>query len=188
VRDRFCEDVEIACLLKQRGMRPRVSWGTDFAAVRMYNSLTNIVRGWSRIFYAARVGNPRTPLIGIAFLLFCCFSGYAALMWGLVRAIEPAGPQQFYYAFYWIACSILHLGLMTFVVGMMYSWCGNPRRNALLFPLGGALLLWIFVRSLQLCITKKVEWRGTAYAHTMAQDLSAQPPAPVSSLPDAARR
>ena len=40
VRDRFCEDVEIARLLKTQGFRPRVSWGTEFASVRMYSSLT----------------------------------------------------------------------------------------------------------------------------------------------------
>jgi glycosyltransferase involved in cell wall biosynthesis len=188
VRDRFCEDVEMACLLKARGMRPRVSWGIDFAAVRMYDSLGNIVRGWSRIFYAARVGSPRLPLVGIAFLLLCCFSGYAALAWGLVRLIEPDGPAAFYYAFYWTVTSIIHLGLLTWFVGLMYAWCGNPRRNALLFPLGGSLLMVIFLRAIKLCITKKVEWRGTAYSHTMAQDLAAGPPTPAPSLPGGIRQ
>lgn len=46
-----------------------------------------------------------------------------------------------------------------------------PRRNALLFPVGGTMLLGIFARALQMCVTKKVEWRGTAYSHTMAATL-----------------
>ena len=29
----------------------------------------------------------------------------------------------------------------------------------------------IFLKALKMCVTKKVEWRGTAYSHTMAQDL-----------------
>ncbi len=48
VRDRFCEDVEIARLLKTQGFRPRVSWGNDFAAVRMYSSLSGIIAGWAQ--------------------------------------------------------------------------------------------------------------------------------------------
>src|SRR5207249_2760256 len=58
VKDRYCEDVEIARQVKIRGMRPRVAWGNDVASVRMYSSLGSIFRGWSRIYYAARVGSP----------------------------------------------------------------------------------------------------------------------------------
>lgn len=43
VRDRFCEDVEMARILKARGYRPRISWGADFAAVRMYSSLLSLI-------------------------------------------------------------------------------------------------------------------------------------------------
>ena len=65
VRDRFCEDVEIAVQMKKRGLRPRVSWGIEFASVRMYSSLGAIFRGWSRIYYAARVGSePRRNSVG----------------------------------------------------------------------------------------------------------------------------
>ena len=67
--------------------------------------------------------------------------------------------------------SITHLALMSFFVGLLYLWTGNPRRNALLLPVGGTLLMVIFVKALKMCVTKKVEWRGTAYTHTMAQDL-----------------
>ena len=47
--------------------------------------------------------------------------------------------------------------------------------ESLLFPIAGPMLLMIMLRALKMCITKKVEWRGTAYSHTMAQDLSAAP-------------
>ncbi len=33
------------------------------------------------------------------------------------------------------------------------------------------MLLGIFARALRMCVTKKVEWRGTAYSHTMATTL-----------------
>jgi len=173
VRDRYCEDVEIARLMKTQGMRPRVSWGNDFCAVRMYSSLGAIFRGWSRIYYAARVGSPWRVLAGSMFLIFCCFSAYAAIVWGLWRTVHPSPLLHGLLGPAWLLVSIPHLILMTFFIGVIYDWSGNPRRNALLFPVAGPMLLTIFLRALRMCITKKVEWRGTAYTHTMAQNLSA---------------
>jgi chlorobactene glucosyltransferase len=172
VRDRFCEDVEMARVLKDRGFRPRVSWGTEFAAVRMYDSLAAIFRGWSRIFYSARVGNPLTMIVGVLFIFLCCFSGYAALAWGLLRLGEGGHGTM---PIIWTVAAAMHLGLLMFFVGRMYVWGGNPARNAILFPIAGAMLLGIFFRSIWMCVTRKVEWRGTAYSHTMAAELSAAP-------------
>jgi hypothetical protein len=53
----------------------------------------------------------------------------------------------------------------------MYRWSKNSGWNALLFPIGGPLLLWTLYKALIMCITKKVEWRGTTYSHKMAQNL-----------------
>ena len=39
------------------------------------------------------------------------------------------------------------------------------------------MLLAIFCAALKMCVTKKVEWRGTAYSHVMADSLGARPPA-----------
>jgi chlorobactene glucosyltransferase len=166
VRDRYCEDVEIARLVKEKGLRPRVSWGNDFCAVRMYSSLAAIFRGWSRIYYAARVGSPWLVLAAAIFVIVCGFSGYAALAWGLFRIAHPSGVWPG--AVSWLAAAGVHVGLMTFLVSALYAWSGNPRRNALLFPLAGSMLLAIFAKALRMCVTKKVEWRGTAYSHTMA--------------------
>lgn len=176
VRDRYCEDVEIARLVKEKGLRPRVSWGNDFCAVRMYSSLGAIFRGWSRIYYAARVGSPWRVLAAATFVIVCGFSAYAALAWGVYRLVTAA--PAFPGAATWLAASGTHLALLTFAVATLYHWSGNPRRNALLFPLGGSMLLGIFARALHMCVTKKVEWRGTAYSHTMATTLGqGQPPA-----------
>jgi GT2 family glycosyltransferase len=175
VRDRFCEDVEIARLLKTQGFRPRVSWGNDFAAVRMYSSLSGIISGWARIFYSARVGSPWTILMGILFLVFCCFTAYAALAWGIYRAFHPS--ELIFHinsSFAWLGASLNHLMLMFWLLGVVYAWSGNSRRNAFLFPIGGTLLMVIFLRALRMCITKKVEWRGTAYSHVMAADLTSR--------------
>jgi chlorobactene glucosyltransferase len=169
VRDRYCEDVEIARLVKEKGLRPRVSWGNDFCAVRMYSSLPAIFRGWSRIYYAAQVGSPWRILAAVNFVIICGFSAYAAIGWGLFRIAYPSA--QWPGATLWLIAGGIHLALMTYCVATLYAWSGNPRRNALLFPVAATMLLGIFTRALQMCVTKKVEWRGTAYSHTMATTL-----------------
>jgi chlorobactene glucosyltransferase len=175
VRDRFCEDVELARILKARGFRPRISWGADFAAVRMYSSLGSIFRGWGRNFFAGSLGRPWRILGAIAFLLLCSFSAYVAFAWGIYRNIHPA---SFVKGWLWITTSVAHLLIMTWAVSIMYSWSKNRRGYALLFPLGGAMLLGIFCRSLWMCITGRVEWRGTRYTHRMDPLLAQTSPTP----------
>jgi hypothetical protein len=57
---------------------------------------------------------------------------------------------------------------------MVYRWSKNSPWHALLFPIGGPILLYILIKALIMCFTKKLEWRGTVYSHQMAADL-AQP-------------
>ncbi|MDB5329419.1 MAG: glycosyl transferase family 2 [Phycisphaerales bacterium] len=173
VRDRYCEDVEFARLMKVSDMRPRVSWGNEFCSVRMYSSLGAIFRGWSRIYYSARVGSPWTVLAAVFVLIFCCFSAYAAIGWGAWRMAHPAANLLWGWGgLAWLAGGLAHWVTMTCLLGVVYFWSGNPRRNALMFPVAGPMVLMILLRALRMCVTKKVEWRGTAYSHTMAQQLT----------------
>ncbi len=165
VKDRFCEDTEFARIMKSRGMRIRVGWGGDLVAVRMYSSLPAIIKGWSRIYYAAKVGNPKHIMMAMNFMLTSCFTAYAAVIYGTLRAMHPHGDILDYA---WLGTGILHLCLMMFFLSNMYRWAKTSGWNALLFPIAGPLLLWTLIKGLILCITKKVEWRGTSYTHTMA--------------------
>ena len=164
VKDRFCEDTEIARLVKEHDMRCRVTWGGDLASVRMYDSLPNIIKGWSRIYYAAKVGKPRHIVAALQFLLTSCFTVYPALIYGVWRATHPHGNMLDYA---WLAASAVHLLLMTVVLGLMYRWSRNTPLYALLFPVAGVVLFYTLCKGLVMCFTKKVEWRGTSYSHTM---------------------
>ncbi|MDB5297700.1 MAG: glycosyl transferase [Phycisphaerales bacterium] len=176
VRDRYCEDVAIAKLFKDNGLRPRIGWGNDFCSVRMYNGLPAVVRGWSRIYYAAQVGSPWRILIGMAWLVFCSFTVIPAFAWGVYRL--AAAPAQMPFlgnvGLAWSVSAVNHFLTMTAALAAVYRWSGNPARNALMFlPAGGPVLMRIFGRALRMCVTKKVEWRGTAYQHTMAAKIEA---------------
>jgi chlorobactene glucosyltransferase len=178
VKDRYCEDVEIAARMKRAGYRPRICWGNNWAAVRMYSSLAAIFRGWSRIYYAARVGSPWRTLAAAVFLVVCAFSVYPVLAWGIYRVFNPSAVAHTS----WLIASLIHLGLMTWYLSTLYHWSGNPRRNAFFFPIAGPMLLGIMLRALWMCVTKKVTWRGTAYQHVMAAKLPDAKPAEVAPV------
>jgi chlorobactene glucosyltransferase len=171
VKDRFCEDTEIARLVKEAGLRARVSMGDDICAVRMYNSLPNIIKGWSRIYYAAKVGKMKQIIGALNFLLTSCFPVYPVLIYGIYRALHP---HHNILDYAWLGAAVVHLALMFVVLGCIYKWSKNSIWNALLFPIAGPMLFYILIKALVMCWTKKVEWRGTVYSHTMAQNIAKQ--------------
>jgi glycosyltransferase involved in cell wall biosynthesis len=171
VKDRFCEDTEIARLVKEGGMRCRVTWGGDLAAVRMYDSFPAIIKGWSRIFYAAKVGNPKHIVSAMSFLLTSCFTVYPALAYGIWRFAHPHGNHL---DKLWLIAACIHFAVMTTILAFMYKWSRNSILYALLFPIAGPILFYTLCKGLVLCFTKKLEWRGTSYSHTMNQMAAKQ--------------
>jgi chlorobactene glucosyltransferase len=169
VKDRMCEDTEIARLMLEQGRRVRVSMGHDLCAVRMYDGFKNIVKGWSRIYYAARVGKFRHIVGAMIGLLVCCFPVYAILVYGILRMLHPHGNVL---DFLWLAAAVVQFVLMTIAIGYQYRLSRNTWLNALLFPIAGPIVFYILYKGLMLCITKKVEWRGTSYTHKMAENLA----------------
>jgi cellulose synthase/poly-beta-1,6-N-acetylglucosamine synthase-like glycosyltransferase len=167
VKDRYCEDVEIAVILKRMGFRPRVSWGNSVAAVRMYSSLKSIIRGWSRIYYAARVGSPWRTIAAALFVIVACLSFFAGVGLGIYHLVQGIGGGWQT----WFGIALLHAAIMVYGLGTIYAWSGNRWTNALLFPITFPILLYIMFKALIMCVTKKVEWRGTSYAHQMATNL-----------------
>lgn len=161
VRNKFCEDIAIARLLKPAGHKIRISWGTQFAAVRMYSSLSAIFRGWARIFFAAGLGRPWRMLAAIGFLTLSVYSVYPALAWSFYRGMHPI---DIFGGWGWLGAALAHFTLMSGSVGMLYTWTGNRRRWALLLPVAAAMVIAILLRALLICLTGKLEWRGTRYS------------------------
>jgi hypothetical protein len=137
--------------------------------VRMYDSLESILKGWARIFYAGSLGKMRRILAGIAFVLLSVFSLAPAVVWGVYRAMDGSLPPDVRWT--WLVTAGLHYVIMTGLAMVFYAWTGNPRKNALVFPLAAGMLLRVFTRALKICTTRQLEWRGTSYSHTMAKSL-----------------
>jgi glycosyltransferase involved in cell wall biosynthesis len=168
IRGTLSEDVAIARKLKVAGYRPRLGWGDSWATVRMYEGFGSIFRGWSRNFYVGSLGRPWRILGLIAFIFLCCYSVFGAAAWGVYRNMHPITPLG---GWGWIGTAIAHWIFMTATVALMYHWAREPKWYSLLFPAGCAVLLAISAKSLQICATGKVVWRGTQYS---ADQLSNQ--------------
>jgi hypothetical protein len=160
IRGTLSEDVAIARKMKLAGFKTRLGWGDTWATVRMYPGFAAIFRGWSRNFYVGSLGKPWRILGLIVFLLLCCLSVFAAAHWGWHGD-----------SWKWFSASIAHYVIMTATVGLMYHWASEPKWYALLFPFGVLFLLGVCAKSLWICMTGKVTWRGTQYS---AEALAAQ--------------
>ncbi len=156
-----CEDVPLAHLVKDSGRRVRVAWGADLCAVRMYDSLGALYRGLARVLSVSRKRRTWPMNVGIAFLLLCGFSLYPALAYGIWRLRHPLMDLG---AIGWLIACGFHWAAMTVQLGLTYAWSKNRWWYALLFPLGGAISLAIYVRALKQCITGRFEWRGVSYS------------------------
>jgi glycosyltransferase involved in cell wall biosynthesis len=161
IRGTLSEDVAIARRLKAAGFRPRLGWGDSWAAVRMYAGFRSIFRGWSRNFFVGSLGRPWRILALVAFIFVCCFSVFAALGWGLYRKNHPIDAWG---GNGWLTAAAAHYLIMTGTVALMYRWAAERVWYALLFPAGCAVLLAICAKALWICMTGRVEWRGTRYS------------------------
>ena len=155
------EDVALAYLVKGSGQRVRLAWGANLCAIRMYDSLSAVYRGLSRIISVSRDGRIWPMAVGIAFLLLCMFSIVPAgifTAWRFTHPITTLGKWG------WLTAVVSHYLTIVVQLGLTYAWSKNRWWMALLFPLGGAIALAIFVRALRQAITGKFEWRGVNYS------------------------
>ncbi|MBC7784007.1 MAG: glycosyltransferase [Burkholderiales bacterium] len=154
------DDVEIARLFKRSGKRPRIGWGMDLVTTTMYADFRGVWRGWSRNFIAAARGGCGRVLWAAAFLLFCVWSIYPAVAWGIYRQNHPINA---FGGIGWLVSAGAHAVLMTAGLWSAYRWGGNNPLYALLWPFSTVVLLAIFCRSVYMSLTGRMDWRGVSY-------------------------
>jgi glycosyltransferase involved in cell wall biosynthesis len=161
VRDRFVEDIYMAKRVKGLGHRLRVAIGTEISSTRMYTSLGQIVRGWSRILYDA-LGRRPWPIVGkiVEPLVFSQTGDVALLVALVLLALGASGP----FAWWLLGLSAAHQLLKVSVLHRMYRLT-TPKTAiyAWWYSLAGVVSDWIFFQSLAMCLTGRVTWRGTSY-------------------------
>ena len=173
VRDKFVEDIHLARLVKQRGMPIRTAIGTEIGSTRMYTSLDKLVRGWSRILWDALDRSP-WPLVGkiVEPLIFSQTGDLARLvcLGMLAFGVSPV------FATWLLILSLIHQGLKQSLLTVMYK-LNSPKTAlyALYYPLAGLITAWICVLSIRMCLTGRVDWRGTSYGPARSTAIAAVP-------------
>jgi chlorobactene glucosyltransferase len=171
VRHRFVEDIGLAARVKGLGLPIRVAVAHGIGSTRMYAGLGSLVRGWSRILYDALGRSPWRLLAKVLDPLIFSQSGHVALAAALVLLLTGhAGP----FAFWLLGLSVAHHLLSYSVFRRLYRLSVPRSRHIAWFPVANLVMDWVLLRSLLMCMTGKVTWRGTAYGPATTGSL-AQP-------------
>jgi glycosyltransferase involved in cell wall biosynthesis len=160
VRDRFVEDIALARRVKALGLPIRVALVRGIVRCRMYSSLGQLVRGWSRILYDALDRRAIRLVSRLLDVLVFCQIGHAALLAGLLLM---ALGQDRSFAASLMGLSILHHFWMYFVFRLVYNTSVPNSGHVAWFPLGNVVIDVILLRSIRMCLTGRVQWRGTEY-------------------------
>ena len=135
VRDRFVEDIGLA--EQGQGARPADPGGAGARArstCRMYASLGQLVRGWSRILYDALDRKPWRLVGRLLDPLVFCQSGHVALLAAArhARRRRSRGP----FAGWLLGLSLVHHVLMYPVFRLVYHTSVPGSRYVAWFPAG----------------------------------------------------
>jgi glycosyltransferase involved in cell wall biosynthesis len=160
VRDRFVEDIGLAERVKGLGLPIRVAVAHGIGSTRMYASLGQLVRGWSRILYDALGRSPWRLLAKVLDPLIFSQSGHVALAAALVMlAAGTPGP----FPVWLLVLSVVHHVLSYTVLRRLYLLSVPDSRHVAWFPVANLVMDWVLFRAIRMCLTGKVTWRGTAY-------------------------
>lgn len=163
VRDRFVEDIGMAYKVKGLGLPIRATLTRDLVHCRMYASLGQLVRGWSRILYDAMDRKTWSLVAKLLDPLIFCQLGHVALIASyvmvVVQGFEPFPTRL-------LGLSILHHILMYIVLRRVYNISVPGSRYVAYYPIANLVVDVILIRAIWMCITGRVTWRGTVYPKT----------------------
>jgi chlorobactene glucosyltransferase len=156
VKDKINEDMHLAARIKQSGRKLVVVRSTGLYKVRMYTSLKQIYRGWSRIFFGC-FGTLRRLSISFLLTLVVGLVPYAAAVTGLLAAPGAA-------AWGCAAVGLVAAALQLSVIHRYYRLAEVTPGLFWTYPLGCAITLAILINSMfRLRAGATVVWKATTY-------------------------
>lgn len=164
VRDRFVEDIGLAYRVKQLGLPIRTAIAHGIGSTRMYASLGQLVRGWSRILYDALGRNPWLLLLKLLDPLIFSQTGHVAMAAALYL-LAAQGPSAF--ALWLLGLSVAHHVLSYTLLHRLFVLSVPRTRYTAWFPVANVIMDWVLIRAIRSCLTGQVTWRGTAYGHAL---------------------
>jgi chlorobactene glucosyltransferase len=161
VRDRFVEDIYLAREIKQSGGRIRVAASLEISSTRMYTTLPQIVRGWSRIEFDAAGRKPWMPLWKVIDPLLFSKPAQVAFVAGGAMWLAGLGGS---FGAWLMGLAVIHHLLAASVLYRLYRLSVARPGWVALYPLANLVIDVVLLRACWLCVSGKVTWRGTAYA------------------------
>jgi chlorobactene glucosyltransferase len=161
VRTVINEDMHMALLCKQHGLRLRVVRGQGLYSVRMYRTFPQIFKGWSRIFFGC-FGTWRlltmTPLVMLVMGLLPWISAAAA--WITIAATAAWWP-----GWWWAVAGVSTAALLAqqSVIARYYRFTGSKGYLAPTYPLAALLVIGMLLNAMTKRAGGSVNWRGTVY-------------------------
>jgi chlorobactene glucosyltransferase len=158
VRGEVAEDLALAQKFFRDGQTVRLAHADDMMTTRMYRSLPQLIEGWSKNAYiGGRQSFPDEPLLRALVPLLLVL---APLFWllpliGLGIALIVGHAALLGAALAAIGCSALFWSIISRIMRI-------PLWHGLAYPLGAAVVLHIFLRSLWRG-ERRIEWRGRTY-------------------------
>lgn len=154
VRDKTCEDVEIARLVKARGGRTRFFIGSDLVQTRMHHDWRQMFNGWARNFAGTarhRAWRVLVPMLVLVFFL-------CSVAWLPIAAMEGNGIA----AIGLLAALLVLIGLAARVYRDAGRSVAGSLGLALLLPLTLVLVEILLFNALRACFGGTVRWRGAS--------------------------
>jgi len=159
VKTEVNEDMHLARICKQQGLRLAVVQNRDLYTVRMYQGFAQTFRGWSRIFYGC-FKSFRRLLISLTTLTLISLSPWISLAIGLVGLLAGGGSG-------WTAVTVAAAAACVVQLTVMwrfYRVSQADRRYFITYPVGCVIAVGMLVNAmLKLGGLMRITWRGTRY-------------------------
>lgn len=161
VRSVLLDDMALAGRMKQLGWRLEVAYGFDMASARMYGTLTELVRGWSRIFYSSLRGSLVMLALAMTMLLIFSLSPYVGLAYSGLRVLISDADTG---TLALLVLSVLEVAAMLSVLYRLHRMSRSEAVYVLLHPLAALVALGILIAAVTRRFSSKgIVWKGTRY-------------------------
>jgi len=161
VRSQVNEDMHFAALVKSGGHKLRVARNEGLYTVRMYSSLRQILRGWTRIFYGT-FGTARRLVLSLVVLLVVSMSPYFAAAAGFLLAALGGEHAGLWRALGWVGAATVAIQVSV-IFRFLKLLYGRPV-FCLSYIIGCFVTMLALIAALgKLRKGAKLVWRNTSY-------------------------
>ena len=184
VRTELNEDIQMARLTKRLGRGLYVARNDGLYVTRMYASLGEAWRGWSRIFFGS-FRSFRRLLISIIVLVVMSIMPFAALIGCAVGWLLSDQESERLWMPALVSAAVLVLTLESVIYRLM-KMLQTPRWTWITYPLGAVLALGMLTSAMTKYAGAATTWRGTTYrgdARTDPVEPAAKPTAKPPARP-----